>query len=434
MSSPNDSPPRDRAFAPYRIPTTDEARQLVAEVLSRLQESDDRRRRRKSEAQAIHERATSALVCDLAYRSLGEPEGWLTVELTKALLSPSKRRAPFMTEQFASLVKAFAACGLVDMELGDSHVLGRRTTIRASNALQHRIAELEIDFDSFGRDPAFKGDPLELRGPKTKQFIAGKVVFKADKLPLPATAEVEHVRRQMEEINAWLAEADLSWQGSKKLDPSLRFLKRIFNNGSMELGGRLDGGFWQQAPSNQRCTGILIDREPIASLDFAQSAMRMAYAQMGAEPPEGDLYNVPGLFPWRRETKQILNALMSADSERTRFPKNSRGDIPRSWKFEEVYRFIARHHAAIEPLFGTGAGLRFMYQESEILIRVLLRLKAEEIVALPIHDCVLVPSSAKDIAKEAMEACFLEVTGIQGVVEIEERAMGSSKDHSGEDL
>lgn len=426
MSSLKDAPPKDRAFDPSRIPATDEARQLVTEVLARLQDGDARQRRRACKAQAIHERATSALVCDLAYRSLGEPAGWLTVELTKALLSPSKRRAPFMTEQFAALVKAFARCGLVDMELGDSRILGRRTTVRASTALQERLEALEIDFDSFGRDPAFKGDPLELRGPKTKRFIAGKVVFKADKLPLPATGEVERARCQMEEINAWLAGASLSWEGCTKLDPSLRFLRRIFNNGSLQLGGRLDGGFWQRAPSSERCTGIWISGEPIASLDFAQSAMRMAYAQVGAEPPCGDLYDVPGLFPFRRETKQILNALMSADSERTRFPQKSRGDIPRSWKFERVYRAIARHHTAIEPLFGTGAGLRFMYQESEILIRVLLRLKAEGIVALPIHDCVLVPVSARDIAKETMETCFLEVTGIQGVVEIEERPTGVS--------
>lgn len=420
----HDSAPRDRAFDPSRIPARPEIHQLIAEVLLQLEGSEDRRRKRTRSAQVVHERAVSALVCDLAHRHLAEPGGWLTVELTKALLSPSRRRAPFMTERFADLVKEIATCGLVEMQLGDQHPLGRRTTIRASVTLQRRMGELGVDFDCFGRDPQFLGEPLELRGPKTKRFIAGKVILKGDKLPLPDTPEVGRLRGQMRTINAWLAAADLSWEGSEKLDPSQRFLRRIFNDGSLELGGRLEGGFWQRASGSDRLTSISIQGEPIASLDFAQSAMRMAYAQMGAEPPAGDLYGVPGLHPYRSETKQILNALLSAGSERTRFPQNTRGQMPRNWKFERVYRAIARHHAPIEPLFGTGAGLRFMYQESEILIRTLLRLMELGIVALPIHDCVLVPVSAKEVAKGIMEEAFLEITGVPGVVDMEEGPTG----------
>ncbi|OZB62906.1 MAG: hypothetical protein B7X39_20755, partial [Lysobacterales bacterium 14-68-21] len=206
----HDSAPRDRAFDPSRIPVRPEIHQLIAEVLLQLEGSEDRRRKRTRSAQVIHEHAASALVCDLAHRHLAEPGGWLTVELTKALLSPTRRRAPFMTERFADLVKQMAACGLVEMQLGDQHQLGRRTTIRASVALQRRMDELRVDFDGFGRDPQFLGEPLELRGPKTKRFIAGKVVLKGDKLPLPETPQVDCLRSQMQTINAWIASADLS--------------------------------------------------------------------------------------------------------------------------------------------------------------------------------------------------------------------------------
>ncbi|WP_139350767.1 hypothetical protein [Rhodanobacter sp. C01] len=147
----------------------------------------------------------------------------------------------------------------------------------------------------------------------------------------------------------------------------------------------------------------------------------MAYAEVGAELPKGDLYAVWGLELYRGETKQIINALLCSDSLHTRFPQNTRGAMPKSWKFERPYSLIARYHAPLVPLFGSASGLRFMHDESEILIRVLLRLKAMGIRALPIHDCVLIANNEREVdaAKTVMEQAFEEVTGVPGIVEVE---------------
>jgi hypothetical protein len=279
-----------------------------------------------------------------------------------------------------------------------------------------------MEFGDFSRDPALLGEPLELRTEKVKKFLDGKVVFKADKLRLPDSEQVTRMRLQMREINSWIATANLAWHGDAqedKVDVGKRFLKRIFNNGSLEVGGRLYGGFWQPLAPSARLSSILIDDEFVVSLDFAQSALRMAYAQVGAEPPPGDLYAISGLRSYRDETKWIINALLSSDEVHTRFPRQTRGTMPRSWKFERVYSAIARHHEPITPLFGSSSGLRFMYQESEILIRTLLRLKSMGIIALPIHDCVLVARRNGEVTKAVMEESFQEVIGVPGVVEME---------------
>jgi len=62
-----------------------------------------------------------------------------------------------------------------------------------------------------------------------------------------------------------------------------------------------------------------------------------------------------------------------------------------------------------------------MHDESEILIRVLLRLKTMGIRALPIHDCVLVANNQREVvaARSVMEQVFEEVTGVPGIVEVE---------------
>ena len=420
-------PPKDRRFDPSRTPVTEEAHQFIAEVMQRLSAAENRRKKRKAADQAIHESVLSALICDLVHRGSIEPTGWLTVELSKTALSTGKRRAPFMTEQFAVLVKSLAqpAVDVLELRVGDPHpYTGVRSTIRASEAFKTRVDDLGLDIEHFSRDPKLLGDPLELRSTKTKRLVNGKFAFIADKLPLPDSDRVTRMRDEMTAINAWIAGASLWWLGdfkADKIDVGQRALKRIFNNGSLDAGGRLYGGFWQYAKSALRIDSIIINDQAVASLDFAQSALRMAYAQIGVEPPRGDLYAIWGLEGYRSETKKIVNALLSADTLPRRFPKGTRGEMPRSWKFERVLDAIQRYHAPIVSLFGSASGLRFMRDESEILIRTLRRLQSLGIVALPIHDCVLVGWSHRETAKRVMEESFHEVLGVIGVVEVEGR-------------
>lgn len=417
----------DRPFNPTRIPIAPQARHLVKEVLGLLGSTEKRDRKRQAPAQLIHERAVTALACDLAHLHINQPSEWMTVELSNSALSPCKRRAPFMTEKFADLVKRLAEpeVNLVELRKGDrqSHG-GLRSTIRPTSQLAQRISELELTPGDLGYERALLGEPLELRGEKVKKFLGGKLVFTADKLPLPESKHVAQMRHVMDEINHWMTTADLSWHGDEqadKVDLGKRFLKRIFNNGSLEAGGRLYGGFWQSMEKEARLNGMCIDDQPVVSLDFAQSALRMAYAEVGAELPKGDLYAVWGLEQYRSETKQIINALLCSDSLLTRFPKHTRGTMPKSWKFERPYSLIARYHAPLVPLFGSACGLRFMHDESEILIRVLLQLKAIGITAVPIHDCVLIANGELEVAtaKAIMEQAFHEVTGAPGIVEVE---------------
>ncbi len=76
-------------------------------------------------------------------------------------------------------------------------------------------------------------------------------------------------------------------------------------------------------------------------------------------------------------------------------PREIRTPEPR---LTDIYAF----HKPISHLFGSQCGMKFMFLESEILIDVLLELNSKEIVALPIHDCILVKESAQKTAKKVM--------------------------------
>lgn len=414
---------KSRKFDFSRVPLGDELGQLMSRIAARVAATEGRVRKRRASDQAIFDAALAALVCDLAHLALYMPAGCLRVDMSHRAYARACRPAPFLTENFPTLVRLLERADLITVATGYRSDFGsQQTTIRPTALFLEAVMACGVSWEDFGRDVDLLGPQVELRGEKRPQKIGGTVRMVAPLLPLPDAPEIARILAEMERINRWLSNADLRWAGDCQedgVDLSLRHMKRIFNNGRLDHGGRLYGGFWQRCSSEDRFASLSIEGEQVASVDFAQSAVRQAYALVGRDVPSGDLYLVPGLEPYRREVKEIINALLAKTSPATRFPKGTRGRFPTSWKFSKVLQFIGRAHPNLVPLFGKGLGYKFMYQESQVLIRVLLELMDHGVVGLPLHDCVLVRRSKASIAKEVMERSFREVIGADGVVEVE---------------
>lgn len=408
----NEALGRDRPFDPAKLPKSDSAKQLVVEALAWVSKLERRQRARREVDQANHEGMVAALVLDLAHRAITAPNEWLSVSLQKPQYSLKRRRAPFLTESFPTLVKLLATDGdFVELRQGFQAPFGasRRTTIRAGSGLRRRIKVTGLSLADIGRNQSLRGDVLVLRGPKVRGTACN--------LPIPETDQTKALRAEVEAINDWIASADLVWGGRDDVDVGDRFLRRIFNNGSFELGGRLFGGFWQRASSEDRLESLFFEDHPAVALDFAQMAARSAYSEVGAEPPKGDLYEVSGLEGHRDGVKRVLNALLASDGVPRRFPQGTRKLFSRKWKFADVLSLISARHPRIQHLFGTGLALRLMYLESRLLMAILGRLRELKVVALPIHDCLLVSQEHSAVAKQVMEEAFKELLGLEGRVE-----------------
>ncbi|TIU44812.1 MAG: hypothetical protein E5W30_19400, partial [Mesorhizobium sp.] len=66
--------------------------------------------------------------------------------------------------------------------------------------------------------------------------------------------------------------------------------------------------------------------------------------------------------------------------------------------------------------FHCGIGHDAQFIESQIMVELLLIMKAKGIIALPIHDALMVPWSAAATAKDAMLSVFQRMTGVKGIV------------------
>jgi hypothetical protein len=214
--------------------------------------------------------------------------------------------------------------------------------------------------------------------------------------------------------------ADLSFVGDVQVDTGQRTLRRIFNTHDdrprFDLNGRLSGGWWENLERGQR-HGIRIDGEPVADLDFAAMFLRLAYARAGLEPPAGDLY--AGILSdsqeddYRDGVKQVVNAMLSRATPLTRLPKGSKELLPKGCNGRLMREAVLSRHAAIRDQFGVGAGASLMLAESNILVAVLLRLIDLHIVALPMHDGLMVRPDNATKALEVMRNVSKEQTGFE---------------------
>ena len=89
-------------------------------------------------------------------------------------------------------------------------------------------------------------------------------------------------------------------KSERLIDPGKRALRRIFNNGKWNNGGRLFDGFWETMGRADRFGCLMLGSadfphgEPIANVDYGQLFPRLAYMRTGAAAPDGDLYDVFG--------------------------------------------------------------------------------------------------------------------------------------------
>ena len=72
---------------------------------------------------------------------------------------------------------------------------------------------------------------------------------------------------------------------------------------------------------------------------------------------------------------------------------------------------ILERHPALVEAFGKALGYRLMHQESQVLIAVLEELRSRGILALGLHDGLLVRRSHAEKALSVMVATTLNLTG-----------------------
>lgn len=421
-------PTKDRRFQSFRVPRSDAARALVADIINQIQNYERhfglRKRARREADQEIFEATIAAVVCDAIHRFCEDPDGKIAVTRSHTVLGRKSRyRAASLGTTLPTLLDRLSApeMDFIRMEMGSRweemvegaimQTVGRQTTIQAAPSLIRRIKDNDLWFTDL--DTSESEEIIILKAEKARGESG-------DWLEYEDTPDTLHYRSELRSINEWLSQADIEFDqmSASDIDPNARRLRRVFNNGSFTQGGRLYGGFWMNLKKEVRRKDISIEGEAVVELDYGQMALRQLYARAGAKPAKGDLYEVPGV-PWRQGVKTVINAALYSTKQQLRMPQGARKHIPENVSFKKVFDVIADYHAPITRYFFTGIGMELMFEESEIMIQVLHRARERGKVALPIHDSVLTAQSSAPLIKKIMEDVFKERTGLHAIVGVE---------------
>ena len=416
-----------RAFNPFLCAKTDKLMALIAEVQVQMSGyeffNQTRKRARRPADQVTFERTIEAILCDLCAVENEPANDSIHLPLSnKILRSKSRYKGTALGKTLPDILKVMATpemdfiivekghskFQIVDDDLNVAFVGGQQTALKAGPKLLSRIKRFSITRADQGH--ATEEEVLILRAPKRLSNSTAKYQdYQDDKATIA-------LRQQMTDINAWLDTADITCSLPQG-DPAQRRLRRIFNNSDFGQGGRLYGGFWQAMSSDERQEHIFIDGDCCVELDYGQMSLLLLYARVEAQEhlPSGDLYDLSEYgFPTeiRPGIKKVIQAIINSPELPRRLPKGSRKHIPSRISFRDILGAVERRHPAIYPQMTSGIGMQLFRKESDILIDVLITLQARGIVALPVHDAVIVMDEHHLLATKIMKEVFKRHTGI----------------------
>jgi len=193
-----------------------------------------------------------------------------------------------------------------------------------------------------------------------------------------------------------------------------KYLRRTFNRGSFNLGGRFYGGWWQQIPTQWR-EYLTIDGASTVELDYSALHIRMLYGQkVSGHSGLTDPYQITGIDPsFRSVTKLIFLIIINAADRRSALATIKRdrviaklrnGKHPMGLKnFDSYLSLIEEEHHLISDMFYSDQGIHLQNIDADIAESVMLRMYEDyKCISLPVHDSFIVAKKYESALKEVM--------------------------------
>jgi hypothetical protein len=305
----------------------------------------------------------------------------------------------------------------------DWPVHARRTRLRATGSLLAQVAEAGIDPDvpvwqqASGIGWRKTEDIVRLKDPKEGAGSEPEDVRASRQVLLAVNRMIQAVRLELPRDSWDRIRARLHDQGSEEAmdrmssgDTGRLALYRSFK-GDWQNGGRLYGGWWQTVPKRER-PYLTIDAAPTIELDYARIQPSLLYAQRGLTL-DHDPYLPPGFSgPEVREVgKGIFNRLLNGRPGTLRAKAEDKALLAGAVDFKALVAAVVDINRPIADAFGTEAAGWLQRLDSDILVELLTRTTRARVVALPIHDSLIVTVGNEDLLRTAMAAAYQDLTG-----------------------
>tara|TARA_R110002110_G_scaffold3305_4_gene16856 strand:+ start:457 stop:2043 length:1587 start_codon:yes stop_codon:yes gene_type:complete len=333
-----------------------------------------------------------------------------------------------------AVVDALVETGLVEQEIGffdRDRGKGKLSRIRSTEALRAKFRNARFSVLDISSHSERLTVELRIDDPESQK--PSRVEYEPDE-------RTETMSRSIEAYNSLLSRTfiDIPVLETNRLEIANgspvfvnqrdKFVRRIFNRGSFDCGGRFYGGWWQRCPKEWR-PKIFLNDQPTNEIDFSGLHIVMLYAEAGVpywEAVGSDPYGipVPDFLDDQTQTRSIAKSLMlvlvNADSVTSAYrafrKKASSGSLEKKMtndQLDAVRQSLVERHPVIESALGSDAGIRLMNRDSDITSIIIDTFTDKRIPLLTLHDSYLVPNGYEDYLIDVMGGAFESVMGMQ---------------------
>ncbi len=203
-----------------------------------------------------------------------------------------------------------------------------------------------------------------------------------------------------------------------------KFVRRIFNNGTFDDGGRFYGGWWQRIDGSYR-QAIRMNDLSTVEIDYSSLQVILAYTEVGIDywkMTDDDAYELPVrgvsnpdhcrditkllfLLGFNASDEQSLFKAFRSELDYTAYPYSFPDDVQ-----SELLAAIRHRHPKISHLICSSAGLRLMNLDSCICEYVIEKFVEHDTPILTVHDSFFVPFGTERQLERVMKEAFKRVT------------------------
>jgi hypothetical protein len=381
----------------------------------------------------VHKKNLKAILINLVNAWQTDPESYIGFHRGMPYYAnlPSRYNRNGIKYSVVKVIDALIKTGAVEHEKGhfyrtggQSHISRMRMTTQFAD---HLSANFGIFRSMIRRAPDTECIIMRDIDPNTKRK---KLISYSD------TPDTIRMRRELTAYNNLLAQCFIeipfrppngipTKSGNRILiDPDDKFVRRIFNNGSWDDGGRFYGGWWQRIPSEWRAR-ITIHGFPVVEIDYSGLHIILLYAAEGIDywtEIGSDPYSLPSYISThqiRRLLKLVLLTALNAKDKVIAIQAVRReiNSDPAEWGFvkrDHIYidkivdEFVMKH-SPIAKYFFTGSGIKLQRIDSLIAENVINEFVSGSNVVLSVHDSFIAPSFDEWTLREAMNSAFDKV-------------------------
>ena len=344
------------------------------------------------------------------------------------------------------IVKRLRELGFIGFKLGTNLPrLKRISRIWAEGKLVSLFQK--VLFNSF--DVSYRSDTeVIILRTKNKKLIEYKQTNTSDAMRQVVQDYNEILRRTFVDIPGYdKPEIIMSTKSMRKpykdikvrLTQDSKFVCRMFNNGSLSLGGKFIGGWWTRVGEEFR-KQIYINNEPTIEIDYSSIHVVLAYSQIKIDywsTTDQDPYEVVKLpiiddpeashmeiepDHRRHVIKSLFLLSIHAKNETEAFQA-----FTSEWDYTEYpYKGVFKHkylkqlldnirtaHPAISNMIASGAEIELMNINSQIVEYILKNFIKRDIPILTVHDSFIIELSQYNLLDRFMREAVIAITGLK---------------------